>query len=102
MKNVYAIIGENVLRARKARGMKQEDLATAVGFLRTSVANIEAGKQRVPLHTLEKIAAALDVSPGELLPATWWPQSEAAATWRAEQRLADVRVMLQEIIEELE
>lgn len=41
------------------RGMSQSDLGDAVGLSRASVANIEAGRQRMLAHTLVELAAAV-------------------------------------------
>lgn len=48
----------------------------AVGLTRTSVVNVEKGRQKVPLDTLYEIALALGTTPHELMPA---PQALAAA-----------------------
>jgi DNA-binding XRE family transcriptional regulator len=65
---LYRAVGEAIRSIRLAQGMTQQQLATAVGFLRTSVVNIEAGRQRVPLATLYDIADALGVQATALLP----------------------------------
>ena len=65
---LYRAVGEAIRSARLAQDMTQEQLAKAVGFLRTSVVNIEAGRQRVPLATLYDIADALGVQAAALLP----------------------------------
>lgn len=66
-------------RVRQARGdqLTQEALARRVGLSRASVANIERGRQRVPLHMLYLLGQALGVDPASLIPAP--PESEAAA-----------------------
>lgn len=50
--------------------MTQEELGRQVGLTRTSITNIERGRQRVQVHTLYAIAGALRVQPAELLPGT--------------------------------
>lgn len=62
----YEDFGERVRRARGSMG--QETLGTQVGMSRGSISNIEAGRQRVPLHLLPRLAAALGKSSIELLP----------------------------------
>lgn len=55
-------------RIRELRGaMSQERLAKEVGLTRTSIVNIEAGKQKLLLHNLFRIAEALAVRPSDLL-----------------------------------
>lgn len=65
---LYRDIGARVHRARLKSGLSQEKLGKKVGLLRTSISNIETGKQRVPLHQLYRIAAELAVPVHELLP----------------------------------
>lgn len=48
--------------------MTQEGLASLVSLTRTSVTNIEKGRQKILLHTIVDIAKALRVSPADLLP----------------------------------
>lgn len=49
--------------------MSQAHLAGQVGLLRTSITNIEAGRQKAPLHVLYALCDALDVEVTDLLPA---------------------------------
>lgn len=53
--------------ARKAWGMTQAELASASGMERTSVVNIESGRQDMPVRVLLRVATALKMKPGELL-----------------------------------
>lgn len=56
----YRAVGAKLAEARMMRGMSQADLAEAVGLSRPpSVANIEAGRQRMYAHTLVELAAAV-------------------------------------------
>ena len=65
---IYTRFGRELRRVRKQRKMTQDDLAQRVNLGRTSIVNIESGRQRVHLHTLVDLAEALEVSPTELLP----------------------------------
>jgi transcriptional regulator with XRE-family HTH domain len=65
---LYRHIGAAIRRQREARGMTQAQLAEAVELLRTSIVNLEAGRQRAPLHTLYPICAALGIEIADLLP----------------------------------
>ena len=67
---LYRRIGGAIKATRQARGLTQAQIADAVGVLRTSVANIEAGRQRLPIDLLYDIADALRCDPRELLPPT--------------------------------
>jgi transcriptional regulator with XRE-family HTH domain len=64
----YAAVGGNVRSKRTESGMSQSMLAQRIGFTRSSVANLEAGRQRIALHLFVKIEQALDCQPGDLLP----------------------------------
>lgn len=70
---VYARLGHDLQRLRKQRNLSQADLARLVDpqgdrLSRSSIANIENGKQRVALHLFLEIAGVLKVDPKELLP----------------------------------
>lgn len=65
---VYAVVGSRIRTARKEKDWTQETLADRIDMTRTSITNIERGRQRMLLHTLVEIAKALDVAPASLLP----------------------------------
>ena len=64
----YAAVGQKISEVRQGKEMTQEALAADIAVTRTSIVNIERGKQQVLLHTLVKIAKALNVAPAEFLP----------------------------------
>jgi len=70
----YEKIGERIKEVRKLQEMNQDVLASALGISRVSLVNIEAGKQRVPLHVLLDICEALSVSLPDLVPQS--PQND--------------------------
>ncbi len=61
------IAAANMLYLRKRRGWSQPDLARASGLSGPMISFLEGGKRDFRLPTMEKIAAALDVSVPELL-----------------------------------
>ena len=65
---LYNLIGTNIKQHRRKADMTQEQLADAVGVLRTSITNIEAGRQKLPLHVLYEICFALGVEISTILP----------------------------------
>jgi transcriptional regulator with XRE-family HTH domain len=65
---VYSFFGSRVRALRERRKVTQEELARRVDLSRTSITNIEQGRQRVLLHQIFEIATALDAAPGDLLP----------------------------------
>lgn len=52
-------VGAGIRVLRDARGLTQAQLAELVGVERTSITNIEKGRQRLGLDLLDKIATAL-------------------------------------------
>ena len=68
---VYQAVGARVRMIREALGRDQASLAKAVGLTRTSIVNLEAGRQRVQLHQLSKLAAALGTTEKHLLRGIW-------------------------------
>ncbi len=66
--SLYIRIGE-MLRARRDQlGMKQGELADAIGLRRTSVSNIESGRQKAPLHLIYKMCSVLGIDIATILP----------------------------------
>jgi transcriptional regulator with XRE-family HTH domain len=65
---LYRRAGELIREARRNRRLTQSDLGTAVGLTRTSIVNIERGRQKLLLHTLFEFADVLGVEPAALLP----------------------------------
>ena len=60
-------VGAKIRRLREAKGVTQEELAGAVGMMRSNISRIEAAKHRPTLETMERIAKALKVSVAELI-----------------------------------
>lgn len=67
--HLYQVIGAQLKQRRLDLRMSQAHLAGQVGLLRTSITNIEAGRQKAPLHVLYALCDALDIEVTELLPA---------------------------------
>jgi transcriptional regulator with XRE-family HTH domain len=65
---IYVAIGQRIRKAREERRCSQAELAKHAGLTRTSICNIERGRQHVPLHTLYAIARVLAIQPMMLLP----------------------------------
>ena len=64
----YQQLGAQIRRFRKQRKLSQDVLAKLVGLARTSLTNIEQGRQHPTLHTLCEIVECLKVEISELLP----------------------------------
>lgn len=67
--DLYKAIGERVREGRSRIGLTQEALGELVGLGRTSITNIERGRQRMTVHALYALAQALRQQPASLLPA---------------------------------
>jgi DNA-binding XRE family transcriptional regulator len=80
LRELYTGIGAKVRRARNRRGWTQLELARAVGLSKYSITNVEAGRQRPPVHMALLIARALDVPVDELLPSGPEPEKRVAGT----------------------
>jgi transcriptional regulator with XRE-family HTH domain len=66
---LYRTIGQLVRTARERAELTQEELGARVGLTRTSITNVERGRQKIQVHTLCAIADALGVPCSALLPA---------------------------------
>lgn len=68
MAAMYKEVGRLVRAHRIKQNLSQMDLARRVGHTRTSITNIEAGRQRLPLDLLFNFANVLGLEVRELLP----------------------------------
>jgi len=64
----YETVGRRLRDARRAEKFSQARLAHSVGISRSSLANIEAGRQPVYLHVLVRIAEQLGKPAVDLMP----------------------------------
>lgn len=65
---LYYDFGVNMTLARERTAKSQDKLAKELKMTRTSITNMEAGRQRPPLHVIYRIAKALGVNVYDLLP----------------------------------
>lgn len=65
---LYADVGRRIRRERELRGWTQDVLASKVTLTRSSISNLEAGRQKALLHSVVEIAYALGVPPSRLFP----------------------------------
>jgi len=65
-KRFYELAGARIREVRGKR-LTQEELANSAGLSRVSVVNIEAGRQKLLLHHVFTLAAALGLPPAELI-----------------------------------
>lgn len=71
-------VGLRLQRARRDRGVTQEELAKRIGLPRPSYANIESGRQRIPLDVVWRAAIVLSVPVGSLVPEPLGRRGETA------------------------
>lgn len=81
-----AKVGNRIAQLRKEKGWRQQDLAEAVGLTRSSIANIEVGRQELGLTHLWAIVDALGSSVGEITATPAMPWLELARRTFASQR----------------
>jgi transcriptional regulator with XRE-family HTH domain len=60
-------LGKNLLAARKKLGLTQEEVAQRCGVQAGEVSRIERGLRDPQVSTVERLAAAVEVSPSQLL-----------------------------------
>ena len=60
-------LGTNLREARQRLELTQEQVAARSGVHPTEISRIEAGKRDPRVSTVERLAAALKLKPGELL-----------------------------------
>lgn len=65
--DVVQLLGANVRRYRKLRGMTQEQLAHEVEMERSYVSDLERGTRNPSVRALGRLALALSVEPRDLL-----------------------------------
>ena len=71
IERIYLAIGSNIRAIRNEAGMTQQTLPRQVEMTRASIANIEAGNQRLMLHDVARFCKALGVHQRYILPEGW-------------------------------
>lgn len=66
---VDSIVGDRVRAIRLDRGLSQNSLAQDIGVTYQQLQKYEAGRNRISVATLCKIARSLGIRPHDLLPA---------------------------------
>ncbi len=67
----YILFGARIRQIREMLGITQDELRKKVGLTRTSITNIEAGRQRVLLHDVTKFALAFGITEKNLMKGIW-------------------------------
>ena len=97
----YALLGKRIKLARQRHiKLSQAALGRVIGMSRTSVVNIEQGRQRIQVHMIRQIADALHVSPADLIPIEQQTQtdfSKAVTSKLSSEELASVARIISSI-----
>lgn len=93
----YAQLGKRIQQARIHAGLKQEQLALSLNLSRTSVTNIERGRQHLQVHHLVRVADILGVSVDTLLNGLLTPFEEGTLPVAAEKLEAPEREWVRRI-----
>lgn len=65
--DLVRLLGENVRQLRTSKQLSQEELAFAADMKRSYLSDLERGTRNPSVRALERLAAALEVEPPELL-----------------------------------
>ena len=65
--DLVQVLGTNVRKLRKAKGLSQEELALDAGMKRSYLSDLERGVRNPTVRALGRLAEALAVEPAELL-----------------------------------
>lgn len=87
MDNCNLEIGKRIKRFRKGK-MTQKELADKIGKAESSIRKYEKGLVTIPLDVLQDIAAALNISPSELM--------KGGPFWEIDQQI-DTEVLSEEV-----
>lgn len=68
VRRLCADFGARIRAARKKAGLNPQSLGHLVGLSRSSIVNLELGRQRAPVHVIWNLAHALGVSVSDLVP----------------------------------
>lgn len=68
MEDIRAKFGKHLRKIREDKGLTQEGLADLAGLHFTYIGQIERGKRNPSLINLERLAKALKLDAGKLLP----------------------------------
>ena len=65
--DLVQLLGENVRRLRKERGLSQEELAFQAGMKRSYLSDLERGTRNPTVRAVGRLAEALEILPADLL-----------------------------------
>lgn len=87
---LYQLVGERIRNARNLAGLSQAALAKKLDMSRTSVVNIEAGRQKPPLHIIWQIAEEVGTEAALLIPNQTEYQNQEQPFMLSEEEIAQI------------
>ena len=69
-------IHTRVTEEARARGVTAAELARQLGWYRSNLSGMDAGRRSVSLRALAQLSRLLGCSPGDLLEVSWIPQRQ--------------------------
>lgn len=66
-KELLKQIGSRIKQKREEKGITQQELASLCNFEKSNMSRIESGGTNMTVHTLHKIATALEVNLADLM-----------------------------------
>lgn len=70
--SVAVRFGQNLARQRRLADLSQDEVSVRAGVHRTEVSQLERGLRHARVDIVAKLAAALEVDPGELFEGIVW------------------------------
>jgi transcriptional regulator with XRE-family HTH domain len=86
----YRRLGTRIRDRRRAKKITQEAVAVHMGLTRTSIVNIEKGRQHLAVHQLVRISDLLGCAPGDLIPPS---QEDAMLPDKIRDQLSDEKAL---------
>lgn len=94
----YSNLGKKIQQERGRLKKTQEQLADYLDLNRTSVTNIEKGKQRILLHTFLQIADFLEMEPNDLIPVSEGPRKAKKLSNMVPTEASDIQRMFASLV----
>lgn len=98
LKRFYAEFGARIRDVRSRLGMTQAELASRLNLTRSSVANLETGRQHGQIHHLPLLSEALGVEIVELLPNLGGEAAKSSPDVSVESHLGGVSESAQQFV----
>jgi transcriptional regulator with XRE-family HTH domain len=86
----YRRLGISIRDRRRQQRITQEAIAAHMGLTRTSIVNIEKGRQHLAVHQLVRMSDLLGCAPGDLIPSA---QEDAMLSEKFRDKLSDQKAL---------